>query len=88
MDEALSTVVFLASLIIELTPGLGWLLAGRIVAQINQSKAVGYSFRIIEMKQCNCRAATCGNAFNQCDIEAKMAMPSLLTWIEEEDDFV
>ncbi len=58
------------------------------MAKINQPKAVGHSFRIIEMKKSDCSAPTCGNAFNQSAIEAKMAIPSLLTWIEEEDDFV
>jgi hypothetical protein len=64
------------------------LLAGRIAAQINQSQVIGDSFRIIEMKQGGGRASTCGNAFNQSTIKSKMAMPSLLTRIKEEDDFV
>jgi len=64
------------------------LLSGRIVAQINQPKSVGHPFRIIEMKKSHSRATTCGNAFNQSAVEAKMAIPSLLTWMEEEDGFV
>ena len=58
------------------------------MAQINQPKAVGHSFRIIEMKKSDSSAPTCSNAFNQRAIEAKLALPSLLTWIEEENDFV
>ncbi len=58
------------------------------MTQINQPKAVGHSFRIIEMKKSDSSATTCGHAFDQSAVEAKMAMPSLLTWIEEEDDFV
>jgi len=49
------------------------------VAQINRPKAVGHSFRIIEMKKSDSSAPTCINAFYQSTIEAKMAIPSLLT---------
>lgn len=64
----------------------GWdgFLAGSIVAQFNQPEAKGHSFGIIEMKKSSCSASTCGNAFNQSAIEAKMAAPSLLTWMKEE----
>jgi len=58
------------------------------MAKINQPKAVGHSFSIIEMKKSDSSATTCGNAFNQSAIEAKMAIPSLLTWMKEGDDFV
>jgi hypothetical protein len=40
------------------------------------------------MKKRHSCATTCGSAFDTSTIEAKMALPSLLTWIEEEDDFV
>jgi hypothetical protein len=56
------------------------------VAQINQPKAVGHSFSIVEMKKRDSRTTTGGNAFDTTTVEAKMAIPSLLTWIEEEDN--
>jgi hypothetical protein len=58
------------------------------VAHLNQPKAGGYSFRIIEMKKSDSRVPTCAHAFNQSTSEANMARPSLLTWMEEEDDVV
>jgi hypothetical protein len=58
------------------------------VAKINQAKAVGYPFSIVEMKQRDRRTATSGNAFDTTTIEAKMPLPALLARIEEEDGFV
>ena len=88
IDEAHSKVAFLVSLAIEPAPRLCLLLSGGIMAKINQPKAVGHSFRIIEMKKRGSSAPTCGNALDKTTVEAKMAIPSLLTWIEEEDDFL
>ncbi len=65
----------------------GLLLMG-IVADVNQSKSVGHPLSLIEMKQRGSGATTRGNAFDPTTIEAKMAIPSLLTRIEEKDDFL
>jgi hypothetical protein len=58
------------------------------VAQFNQPEAEGHAFSIIEMKKGDSSTLTCGNAFNQSAIEAKMALPSMLTRMKEEDDFL
>ena len=65
-----------------------WHLSCWIVANINQPKAVGYPFNIVEMKKCDRRTTTGGKAFDTTTIKAKMTLPALLTWIEEEDDFL
>lgn len=58
------------------------------MAQFNQPEAEGHSFSIIEMKKSDSRTATSDNALNSSTIEAKMATPSLLTRMKEEDDFL
>lgn len=63
-------------------------LSDRIVAQFNQPEAESDSFSIIEMKKSSSRTPTCGNAFNQSAIEAKMATPTLLARMKEEDDLL
>jgi hypothetical protein len=88
IDEGLSAVAFSGSLSIDPPPRLRWLPPERIVAHLNQPKAVSHSLRISEMKKRDGCTPTCGYTFNQCAIEANMAMPSLLTWMEEEDDVV
>jgi hypothetical protein len=40
------------------------------------------------MKKSDRSATAGGNALDTTTVEAKMAIPSLLTWIEEEDDFL
>ena len=63
-------------------------LSGRIVTKSNQPQSIGYPFGIIEMEESDRRTPTGGNAFNQTTVEAKMAMPSLSAWLEEEDGFL
>jgi hypothetical protein len=58
------------------------------VPKINQPKPVGHTFSVIEMKKNGSSATTRGNALDTTTVEAKMAIPSLLTWIEEEDSFL
>ncbi len=58
------------------------------MANVNQPKAVGHPFGIIEVKKSDSCATTCGHAFDKTTVEAKMAIPSLLTWMKEEDDFL
>ena len=58
------------------------------MAKINQPNSVGYSFSIVEAKKCDCSATTGGNALDTTSVEAKRAMPSLLTWMKEQDDFL
>ena len=58
------------------------------MANINQAESVGYPFSIVEMKKSDCSATAGGNALDTATVEAKMAIPSLLTWMKEEDDFV
>ena len=65
-----------------------WHLSCWIVANINQPKAVGYPFSIVEMKKCDSRTTTSGNAFDTTTIVAKMPLPALLTGIVEEDGFL
>jgi hypothetical protein len=64
------------------------LLSGGIVAEFNQFEAEGHTFRIVEMKKGGSSTSTCGNAFNSSAIEAKMPIPSLFTWMKEEDNFL
>jgi hypothetical protein len=56
------------------------------VAKGNQPEAVSHSFGIIEVHKRDCGAPAGGNAFDATAVEAKMATPSLLARIEEEDD--
>src|SRR5436305_9426778 len=75
------------------TPGvrtarLYWFLSGGIMANINQAESVGYPFSIVEMKKSDCSATAGGNALDTATVEAKMAIPSLSPWIEEEDGFL
>jgi hypothetical protein len=72
----------------EPPPRLCWHPPDGIVAKINQPKAVGHPFNLIEMKKRDSSAPTRGNAFDKSAVEAKMAIPPLLTWIEEEDGFI
>jgi hypothetical protein len=58
------------------------------VANINQPKPVGHTFGVIEMKKRDRSATTSSNALDTTTAEAKMAIPPLPTWIEEEDDFI
>ena len=58
------------------------------MAERNQPEAVRYPFGIIEVKKRDSGAPTGGNPFDTTAVEAKMAIPSLLSWVEEEDDFV
>ena len=67
---------------------LRWFLSGGIVAKINQPKSVGHPFSIVEVKKSDRCATTGGNAFDKTTVEAKMAIPSLLAWMKEEDDFL
>jgi len=64
------------------------LLPRGIVPKINQPESVGHTFRVVEVKKRNCSATTRGNALDTTAVEAKMAIPPLLTWIEEEDGFL
>jgi hypothetical protein len=59
---------------------------GRIVAKGNQPEAVSHPFGIIEMKKRGSGAPTRASTFDTTAVEAKMAIPSLLTRVEEEDD--
>ena len=65
-----------------------WAPLGGIVAKPNQPQSVGYPISIVEVEKSDSRAPSCGNTFNQSAVEAKVAIPPLLTWIEEKDDFV
>ncbi len=56
--------------------------------KINQPESVGNTFSVVEVKKRNCRATTRGNALDTTTVEAKMAMPSLSAWLEEEDGFL
>ena len=67
---------------------LCWFLPGWIVANINQPKSVGYPFSIVEVKKRDCSATAGGNTLDKTTVEAKMAIPSLLTWMKEENDFI
>ena len=58
------------------------------MAKINQPKSVGHPFSIVEVKKSDRCATTGGNAFDKTTVEAKMAIPSLLAWMKEEDDFL
>ena len=63
-------------------------LTGRIVAKGDQPEAVSLPFGIIEVKKPDSGAPTGGNPLDTTAVEAKMAIPSLLTWIKKEDDFL
>ena len=58
------------------------------MAESNQPEAVRYPFGVIEVKQRDRGAPTRGNPLYPTAVEAKMAIPSLLPRVEEEDDFV
>ena len=58
------------------------------MANINRPKPVGYAFSVIEMEKRDSRTTTRGNALDTTSVEAKMAIPALPTWIEEEDGFL
>ena len=62
--------------------------SGGIVAKINEPKPIGHTFSVVEMKKSNRSATTRGNALDTTTVEAKMAIPSLPTWIEEEGGFL
>ena len=51
----------------------------------NQPEAVRYPFGIIEVQKRDRGAPTGGNAFDATAVETKMASPSLLSRVEEED---
>jgi len=69
-------------------PQLCRFLSGGIVAKINQPKSVGQPFGIVEVKKRDCSTTAGSNVLDKTTIEAKMAFPSLLTWMKEEDDFL
>ena len=62
--------------------------SNRIVTDIYQPKPMSHPLSIIEVKKDSSRSPTCSYPFNEPTIEAKMPVPSLLTRIEEKDNFV
>jgi hypothetical protein len=58
------------------------------VAKINHTESVDHQFWVVEVKKRDRGATAGGNAFDTTAVEAKMAIPSLLARIEEQDDFL
>ena len=58
------------------------------MAKIDQPQSVGYPISIVEVEKRDRGTPTRGNILNQGAVEAKVAIPLLLAWVEEEDDFV
>ena len=58
------------------------------MAKIDQPQSVGYPISIVEVEKRDRGTPTRGNTLNQGAVEAKVAIPLLLAWVEEEDDFV
>lgn len=57
------------------------------MAKIDQPQPVGYPISIVEVEKRDRGTPTCGNTLNQRAVKAKVAIPPLLAWVKEEDDF-
>jgi hypothetical protein len=55
------------------------------VTDTHKPKPVGHLFSVTEMKKRGSSTTTRGKALDMTTMEANIAIPPLLTWIEEED---
>ena len=78
----------LVRLEIESDPSVVLALTDGVATDTNQPKPIGHHISVIEVKKRGSSTTTRGNALDLTTMEANMAIPPLLTLIEEEDGYL